>query len=31
MICDKCGQNYIVRLTLDPVEPKLQPLVLLAK
>jgi predicted nucleic acid-binding Zn-ribbon protein len=22
LVCDKCGQNYFVRLTIEPVPPK---------
>lgn len=28
MICPVCGQNYFVRLVLEPVEPKQAPLLL---
>lgn len=27
-ICGKCGQNYFVKLTVEPVEPKQIPLIL---
>lgn len=28
LICGKCGQNYLVKLTVEPVEPKQIPHIL---